>query len=59
MPFLVKRVDEKWKLYNTMKKVYVKTSYKSKDSAIRAGMNFMRYKGEEPYLLGNRILAKK
>jgi len=59
MPFLIKNVDGKWKLYNIMKKVYVKTSYKTRDSAIRAGMNFMRYKGEEPYLSGNRILAKK
>ena len=39
--------------------IVVKTIFKTRQSAINAGMNFMRFRGEEPYVKGNRILNKK
>jgi len=39
--------------------VVINKLFKTKQSAINAGMNFMRYRGEEPYVKGNRILNKK
>jgi len=39
--------------------VIINTLFKTRQSAINAGMNFMRFRGEEPILKGNRILNKK
>jgi|TARA_R110002020_G_scaffold153222_2_gene332590 hypothetical protein len=59
MPYQIKKVGDKYKLYNLHKKEYVNKEYKSKQSAINSGMNFMRYRKEKPYLKGNKILDKK
>ena len=40
-------------------KTVINKIYKTKQSALNAGMNFMRYRGEEPYVKGNKILNKK
>lgn len=58
MPYQVKKIGKIYKLYNLKKKEYVKVNFKSKDSAFRAGMNYMRYRKEKPYISGNKILNK-
>tara|TARA_R100000734_G_C3319032_1_gene114096 strand:+ start:6545 stop:6745 length:201 start_codon:yes stop_codon:yes gene_type:complete len=63
MPYQIKKqVNENktvYKLFNLNTKKFVKTNYKSKESAVKAGMNFMRYRKEEPYLKGNKLLNRK
>ncbi len=59
MPYQVKKVGDKFKLYNLHKKQYVNVNYKTKESAINAGKNFMRYRKEKPYVKGNKILPRK
>ena len=48
-----------YRLYNLKKKEYVKKNFKSKESAVKAGMNYMRYRKEDPYLKGNKLLNRK
>ena len=59
MPYEVRKVKDKFKLYNLHKKKYVNVNYKSKDSALSAGKNFMKYRKEKPIVKGNKILNKK
>jgi hypothetical protein len=59
MPFKIEMRNNKWLLYNIAKKEYVKTQFKTKDSAISAGKNYMRYRNEVPWVQGNMILHKK
>ena len=61
MPFLVKRVGDKYKLQKLKDGTFVKTEYKSKQSAINAGVNFMNYRhpNDKIYIRGNKILNKK
>ena len=59
MPFQVVRVGEKYKLQKIKDKTFVKTEYKTKQAAINAGVNFMRYRKENPVVKGNKILNKK
>lgn len=46
-------------IYNLKKKQLVNKHYKTKQAAINAGFNFMKYRKEEPILQGNKILNKK
>tara|TARA_R100000231_G_C5312777_1_gene160931 strand:+ start:221 stop:412 length:192 start_codon:yes stop_codon:yes gene_type:complete len=59
MPYQIKKVNGKYKLYNLKKKEFVKTNYKSKETAVKAGMNFMKYRKEKPVLVGNKLINKK
>ncbi len=59
MPFKIIKVKDKWKLYNIHKKVDVKKSFNSRETAISAGKAYMRYRGEKPYLSGNKLLNRK
>lgn len=58
MPYRVDKKDNVYKLFNLTKKEYVKKNFKTKETAISAGKNYMRYKKEEPIIKGNRILNK-
>jgi hypothetical protein len=58
MPFTIKKEAGKYKLYNSSKKVYVKKTFISRESAIKSGLNYMRYRGEIGIVKGNRILVK-
>lgn len=58
MPYQVKKVGDKYQLWNITKKEYVNKKYNSKETAVKSGMNFMRYRKEKPYLKGNKILAR-
>ena len=59
MPFEIRKEGDKYKLYNLHKKIYVKKTFNSKETAISAGINYMKYRKEIPYVKGNRILSKK
>lgn len=59
MPYQVKKVGDKYRLYNLSKKVFVNKFFNSKESAISAGKNYMRYRKENPIVKGNKILNKK
>lgn len=59
MPYEVKKVDQGYKLWNISKKEYVNKTFRTRDTAISTGKNYMRYRKEKPYVKGNRILARK
>ena len=57
MPYQIKKVGTSYKLYNLHKKKYVNVNYKSRASAMSAGKNFMRYRGEKNVkVVGNKLL---
>ena len=59
MPFRVDKMKSgKYKLYNLHKKEYAKPVFNTKQSAIKQGENFMRYRHETPIVKGNKILKK-
>ena len=58
MPYQVKKVGSKFKLYNLYKKKFVNVKYKSKQSAINSAKAFMRYRREKPYVKGSLVLAR-
>lgn len=58
MPYQIKKVGDKYRLYNLSKKVFVNKFFNSKESAISAGKNYMRYRKEIPIVKGNKILNK-
>ena len=60
MPFLIEKISkDKYRLFNIDKKIYVKKDFKTKDSAIKSGINYMRYRKEKGYVKGNKILIMK
>jgi len=59
MPYLVKKQGDKYRLWNLSKKEYAKPSYNTREAAINAGRNFMRYRNEKSVVKGNKILPKK
>lgn len=60
MPFLIRKTPEgKFRLYNMHKKVYAKKTFNSRETAISQGLNWMRYRGEQGYVVGDKILHKK
>ena len=56
MPFEIRRTPEGFRLYNLHKREFAKPVYKTKKSAARAGLNFMRYRHERGKLVGNRLV---
>ena len=59
MPYEVRKIKDKFKLYNLHKKKYVNVNYKTKQSALNAGKNFMKYRKEKPVVKGNMIKKNK
>ena len=60
MPFQIRESpDGKFRLYNLHKKKYAKKIFKSRETAISQGLNWMRYRGEKGYVVGDKILHKK
>ena len=43
MPYEIKKVGEKYRLWNISKKQYAKPTYNTRQSAKNAASNFMRY----------------
>ena len=44
-----------FQLLNIKTKNYIKTLYKSKQSAVNAGLNFMRYRHEKGKVISNKL----
>lgn len=60
MPYRIDKTKDGYKLWNLKKKSYVNKIYKTKQTAINSGKNFMRYRREEPILKnGNYLYDKK
>lgn len=60
MPYRIDKTKDGYKLWNLKKKSYVNKIYKTKQTAINSGKNFMRYHREEPILKnGNYLYDKK
>ena len=58
MPYEVKKVKNKYKLFNLHKKKYVNVNYSSKQKAINSAKVFMKYRNEKPIVRGNYVLKK-
>tara|TARA_R100000654_G_scaffold28502_2_gene53105 strand:+ start:8776 stop:9204 length:429 start_codon:yes stop_codon:yes gene_type:complete len=56
MPYQIKKVGKKYKLFKIKEKTFVNKEYNSKESAVKAGMAMMRYRKEKPVLKGNKLL---
>ena len=64
MPYRVfKKSKDVWcleKVYDDKKKNYIiKKQYKSKQTAINAAKNFIKFRRGDPIVKGNRIVRKK
>lgn len=60
MPFRIDKKGEKYRLFNLTKKIYVKSEYNTKESAVNAGKNFIRYREKtKSKVEGNKILPIK
>jgi hypothetical protein len=55
MPYKIKRVGEKYQLYNISKKKAVNKLFNSKATAVSAGKNYGNYRGEKLKLKGNKL----
>ena len=55
MPYEVKKVGEKYKLYNIKKKKFVNKKFNTKASAVSAGKNYGNYRGEKLRAKGNKL----
>ena len=56
MPFEIRRTPEGWRLFNLHKREFAKAVFKSKQSAARAGLGYMRYRHEKGKLVGDRLV---
>jgi len=59
MPFEVKKVGKSYKLWKINEKKYAKVKFKTKKTAINQAKNYMRYRKENPIVVGNKILNRK
>ena len=58
MPYQVLKKDGKYKLKNIKTGVIVNKSFNSKETAQKAGLNYMNYRGEKGIISGMKILKK-
>ncbi len=59
MPFQVKKIGDKYKLWKIKEKTFVKTTFNTREAALNQGKNYMRYRGETPVIRGNKIINSK
>ena len=60
MPFRVdKKGTSRFMLFKLKEGTYAKRTFKSREAAIGAGIAWMKYHRENPYVEGNFILARK
>tara|TARA_R110002096_G_scaffold107999_1_gene236492 strand:+ start:1060 stop:1248 length:189 start_codon:yes stop_codon:yes gene_type:complete len=58
MPFEIVKKNNKFLLKNIKKNKIVNKKFNSKETAVSAGKNYMKYRGELPVLKNNKILNK-
>ena len=56
MPYEIKKMNDKYKLYNIKKKEFVNKEFNSKETAVKAGINYGRYRKEKLILKGNKLV---
>ncbi len=59
MPYQIVKKEDYYQLKKIKEGTFIKTKYKTFDTAKNAGFNFMKYRKESPVLKGNKILNKK
>jgi len=59
MPYKVMKMGDHFQLFNLTQKRIVNTKFRTKESAINQGKNWMRFRKEKPIVKGNRILNAK
>tara|TARA_R110002096_G_scaffold210862_1_gene398215 strand:+ start:1323 stop:1511 length:189 start_codon:yes stop_codon:yes gene_type:complete len=59
MPYLIEKINNKFYLKNITKQEFVNKTFNSKEGAVNAGKNYMRYRNENPIVKGNKIINKK
>ena len=59
MPFEIIEEDMFFKIKNIKKDKVVNIRFKTKAKAVNQAMNWMRYRGEEPILIGNLVCHDK
>jgi hypothetical protein len=59
MPYEVKKIGGKFQLFNINKKKLIMVTFKTKESAINQGKNWMKFRKEKPIVKGNKILNQK
>jgi len=59
MPFQIKKLNDKYKLYNIEKKKYINKDFLTKQSAVSAGINYGKYRKEDLVLKKNKLVKKK
>jgi len=55
MPYSIRKVRDKYQLYNIKKKKAVNKLFNSKATAVSAGKNYGNYRGERLKLKGNKL----
>ena len=59
MPYQVKKQkDGTYKLWNLKKKEYANKTFKTKETALKMGEVWMKYRKEKPQIKGNKITDK-
>jgi len=57
MPYKVINIGgTKYKLWNLNKRQFAPIVFNSKESALNQGVNWMRYRREQPVIVGNKII---
>ncbi len=63
MPFQVKKSGNVWKIWRINEKNFVNKSFKSRETAIKTAVNYMRYRHrnekDKIYVTGNKVLIRK
>ena len=59
MPYQVKKIKNKYKLYNLHTKKYVNVNYSTKQKAINSAKVFMKYRREKPTTFKKSGVKKK
>ena len=62
MPFQIKKLNDKYKLYNIEKRIINsknKKDFLTKQSAVSAGINYGKYRNEKLVLKKNKLVKKK
>ena len=55
MPYKIKKIKDRYQLYNIKKKKPIKKLFNTKASAVSAGKNYGNYRGEKLKLKGNKL----
>ena len=59
MPYEVKKIGNRFQLFNLNTKRLLMVRFKTKESSINQGKNWIRFRKEKPIVKGNRILNSK